>query len=144
MYWYILYIIFIWVYIYNSMYCCFLYLACVHQCLVETWRQSFGWRRKNSFYCFAGQRRPQQANAFKSMSSTGKNFGEFYSKKEKNRISDKNHDWDKHAFFFLCGNLSHQSWCQEISAESRCWSSGLLPRITVLAKRAYWSEIRTN
>ena len=39
---------------------------------------------KNHFYCFARQRRPQQANAFKTVPSIGKNCRDFYSKKEKN------------------------------------------------------------
>ena len=37
--------------------------------------------KKNSFYCFARQRRPQQANALKTVPSIGKNCGEFYRKK---------------------------------------------------------------
>ena len=32
---------------------------------------------KDSFYCFARQRKPQQANALKTVSSIGKNCGEF-------------------------------------------------------------------
>ena len=40
----------------------------------------------------------------------GKKCEEFYSEKEKNGFSDRNHDWDKHAFFFHWGNLSHQKW----------------------------------
>ena len=34
---------------------------------------------------------------------------EFYSKKKKNRLPDRNQDWDTHAFFFLWGTLSRQS-----------------------------------
>ena len=49
-----------------------------------------GKRKKKKLYCFARQRRPQQANALKIVTSIGKNCGEFYSKKEKNRIPDKN------------------------------------------------------
>ena len=39
---------------------------------------------------FARQRRPQQANALKTVPSIGKYCGEFYSKRGKNRILDKN------------------------------------------------------
>ena len=38
---------------------------------------------KDSFYCVARQRRPQQANALKTVPFIGKNQGQFYSKKEK-------------------------------------------------------------
>ena len=62
-----------------------------------------------SFYCFARQRRPQQAKALKTVPSLGKNYREIYNKKEKNRFSDKNPVWGKHPFFFLWGNLSHQT-----------------------------------
>ena len=61
--------------------------------------------KKNSFYCFARQRRPQQANALKTVPSIGKNCREFFSKKEKNRFSYKNQDWGRHAFFFIGGIL---------------------------------------
>ena len=40
-------------------------LASVHWGWIEMWRQSFGWRRKRELYCFARQRRPQQANTLK-------------------------------------------------------------------------------
>ena len=69
---------------------------------------------KDSLYCFARQRKPQQANALKTVSSNGKNCEEFYSKKEKNRFLDRN----KHAFFFLWGNFSLQNWSKEISAQA--------------------------
>lgn len=72
-------------------------------------RESLGKREKDSFYCFARQRRPQQANALKTVPSIGKKYEDFYSKKEKNRFSDRNQDGDRHAFFFLWGNLSHQT-----------------------------------
>lgn len=51
--------------------------------------------------------------------------------------------------FFLLGHLSHGSWCQQILA----WPCGggflgygilTFPRMTILEKRAYWSEFRTN
>ena len=100
---------------------------------------------KNSFYCFARQWRPQQAHALKTEPSFGEEFlGGFLVQKEKNRVSEKNQGWGKHAFFFLWGDLSHRSWCQEISVWFWWWPSGLLPGITVLSKRAYWSEISTN
>ena len=51
---------------------------------------------KDSFYCFSRQRRVTQA---KTVPSFGKNFREFYRKKEKNRFSDRNQDWGRHAFF---------------------------------------------
>lgn len=41
----------------------------------------------------------QQASALKTAPPTGKNFEEFYNKKEKNRFSDRNQNWDKNAFF---------------------------------------------
>ena len=28
----------------------------VHQCRIKSWRQRFGWSRKEKLYCFAGQR----------------------------------------------------------------------------------------
>ena len=46
----------------------------------------------------------QQANALKTVPPLGKNC-KFNSKMEKNRFSDGNQDWDKHAFFFLWGIL---------------------------------------
>ena len=60
---------------------------------------------KNSFYCFAGQRRPQQANALKTVPPPPieTNCREFYSKKEKNRFSDWNQDrigTNMHSSFF--------------------------------------------
>ena len=45
---------------------------------------------KHSFCCFARQRRPQQANALKTLSSSGETCGEFESKKEKGSVPDKN------------------------------------------------------
>ena len=102
----------------------------------------------DSFYCFVRQRRPEQANTLKIVPSTGKNYGSFIVKKkkkrERNSFSDRNQDWDKHEYFFLWGNLSHQSWTQGILAWSWWGSSGWLPKITVLPKRAYWPEIRTT
>ena len=53
---------------------------------VET---EFWVKEKDSFYCFARQRRLRQANALKTVPFIGKNCGEFYSKKEKNRFEDK-------------------------------------------------------
>ena len=69
---------------------------------------------KHSFIALPGKGGPQQAYAFKTVPPIGKNCEEFYSRKEKNRFSDRNQHWDKHAFVFLCGSLSHQSWSQEI------------------------------
>ena len=63
---------------------------------------------KDSFNCFARQRRPQQANVLKAMPSIGKYCREFFSKKETNRFSDRHQHWGIHAFL-LWGNLSHQS-----------------------------------
>ena len=48
----------------------------------------------------------QQAHALKTVPpprAIRNNSESFYSKKEKNRFSDRNLDWDKHAFFFLLG-----------------------------------------
>ena len=67
--------------------------------------------------------RPQTSSPLnlKTVSAIGKNCQEFYSKKEKKkhtRFSDRNQDWDKPSFFFVWGNLRHQNWSQEISAQS--------------------------
>ena len=76
------------------------------------------------FYCFARQSEgAHQSNAFKTVPPIVKNCQEFYSKKEKNRFSERNQDWDKHAFFFLRGNLHHQSW---VSRSQYDHDSGLL------------------
>ena len=64
---------------------------------------------KDSFYCFAKQKRPQQTKALKTAPSIGQNCGEFYSQKEKNRFSDRNQERGEHTFFFLWGNFRHQS-----------------------------------
>ena len=45
---------------------------------------------KSSPYCLARQRRPQQANALKTVPYIEKYCREFYSKKKKNRFLDKN------------------------------------------------------
>ena len=74
---------------------------------------------KKSFIALLGKGGSQQANVLKTGPPIGKNCEEFYRQKEKNRFSDSNQDWDKHAFSFLWGDLSHQSWSQEISACSR-------------------------
>ena len=73
--------------------------ASVHWCQIEMWRQSLEWRRKNSFYCFARQRRPQQASPLKTALLWGRIAGSFVVYKEKNRVSDKNQVWGKHSFF---------------------------------------------
>ena len=39
-------------------------------------------------------------SCLRDCASTGENCGEFDSKKEKNRVSDKDGHWDRHAFFF--------------------------------------------
>ena len=77
-----------------------------------------GKREKNSFIALPGKGGSQQATALKTGPPIRKNWEEFYSKKEKNRLSHRNQDWNKHAFFFLWGNLSHQSWSQEIQVRS--------------------------
>ena len=74
-------------------------------CQIETQGQSFGERRKNNFIALPGKGRSQQANALKTVPLFRKNRKEFYSKREKNRFSDRNQDWNKHAFFFLWGIL---------------------------------------
>ena len=48
------------------MVCCWNSVS-VHQCWIETQRQSFGWVEKTSFYCFARQRGPLLANACKTV-----------------------------------------------------------------------------
>ena len=49
---------------------------------------------KNSFYRFARQRRPQQANALKTVPSLGEELqGVLSSKRRKNRVSGKNQGW---------------------------------------------------
>ena len=70
---------------------------------------------KNSFIALPGKGGPQQANALKTVPPAGKNLGEFYSKKEQNRFSERSQDADKDACFFLWGHLSRQRWSQEIS-----------------------------
>ena len=51
--------------------CCW-NLASVHQCQIEMWRQSLDeGEKKNSFHCFARQRKPQQANTLRIVSSCG-------------------------------------------------------------------------
>ena len=62
--------------------------------------------------------------------------------KQKSSVSGTSRCWGKNAFFHLWWNLSHQSWCQEVAAWSWWWPSGLLPRVTVLLRKEYWSEIR--
>ena len=70
---------------------------------------------KNSFIALPGKGGSQRANASKGCAPRlRKNCMEFYSKTEKNRVSDRSQGGDKYAFFFLWGNLSHQSWSQEI------------------------------
>ena len=57
-------------------------------------RQSFGQRRKkkNSFYCFARQRRPPQANALKTIPPLEENRKWFYSWGVENSTTDKDQD----------------------------------------------------
>ena len=67
---------------------------------------------KDSFYYFARQRRPEQANALKTVPPTGKNCRELYSEKENKtkQVSIRKQDWGKHSFSSLWGDLSRQSW----------------------------------
>ena len=92
---------------------------------VSNWNRVFGKGGKNSFIALPSKGGSQQTKALKTVPSPiGKNYEEFYSKKEKNRFSERNQGWDKHAFFFLWGNVSHQSWSQNILAWLWWWSSG--------------------
>ena len=51
----------------------------VHQCQIKSWRQSFGWSRKEYLYCFARQRETRQAPALETYVSQPREFGEeFY------------------------------------------------------------------
>ena len=75
-----------------------------------------GKEEKNSFIALPGKGGSGQADALKTMPPMAKDREGFYGKKEKDRFSDRNQDWDKHAFFFLWGRLSHQSWSREVSA----------------------------
>ena len=81
------------------------------QCVSEIWPLSarakfkqrdrvLGKGEKNSFIALPGKGGSQQAHALKTELTVGKNF-EFYSKKEKNRFSDRNKDWDKRVFFIF-------------------------------------------
>ena len=83
----------------------------------------------------------QQANAFKTMPPIRKNCEEFYTKKEKNGFSDRNQDWDKQAFFFLWGNLSHQNWSQEMFMMVVFW---VIAHNNSTCEKGISSEIRTN
>ena len=64
-------------------------------------------------FCFARQRRPQQAHASRTVPPPiplwGRIAESFIVSKEKNRVSDKNQGWGRLAFFFLWGNLCHGS-----------------------------------
>ena len=65
-------------------------------------------KKKKSFHCFARRSRPWWANALRTMPSIGKNYGgEFYSKKEKNRISGESQDGAKICSSFFGENFSH-------------------------------------
>ena len=88
--------------------------ASVCRCQVEMQRQRvWGKGEKNSFIALPGKGGPQQAKCLKDCArlppALRKNGKEFYSKMEKNRFSERNQDRDKHAFFVLWRNLSHQS-----------------------------------
>ena len=51
------------------------------------------------------QAKEAQANALKTVPLIGKNYREFYNKKEKNRCSVRNQNWGRHAVLFLWGIL---------------------------------------
>ena len=57
--------------------CCW-NLASVHLCWTESWRQSFGWRRKEQLYCFARPRKTQREHVFKNDVSLLPSFGNYY------------------------------------------------------------------
>ena len=86
---------------------------------------------KNSFITLPGKGGSEQTNALKTVSPLRKNCKEFDSKKEKSRFLDRNEDWDKPSFFG--GILVIKAGVRRCS---QWWSSGLLPRITVLSKTA--------
>ena len=69
--------------------------------------------KKIAFIALPGKGGP---SGLKTVPLLGKNCREFYGPKGENRVSDKNQEWDKGAFFFLWGILSQRSWRQEISA----------------------------
>ena len=58
------------------------------------------WRKGEKISCPAlpGKGGSRQANALKTVAPIGKNFQEIYTKKEKDRFSDRNQDRDKRAF----------------------------------------------
>ena len=58
---------------------------------------------KDNFYCFARQRRPQQAIALKTVSHLGETGGWFYSLGVKNRAMDKDPCRGEPALFFKAG-----------------------------------------
>ena len=76
--------------------------------VVVVWREGVK-EKKNSFSCFARQRRPQQTNALKTVPSFGKEQEVFYSLGVENKATDKDQGRCKLAFFvfvFCLGLLS--------------------------------------
>jgi len=69
--------------------CCW-NLASVHQCRTETWRQSFGWRRKRQLLLLCQAKEATAGYCLKDCALLGNELGEFYSKKEQNKILGKN------------------------------------------------------
>ena len=63
-------------------------------------------------------------------------------KKKKNRVSDKNQDWGKHAFFFGGGILFIEAGVRrsQRDPDGGLWGYGILTssRIAILVKRASW------
>ena len=97
--------------------------------------------KKSSSYCFARQRRPQQGNALKTVSS----IGSFIVKRRKSGFQLRISVDGKHTLLFLWGIFGHPDLCHEISV-CPWWSLGygtsVFPKIKILVKRAYWSEFR--
>ena len=78
-------------------------------------------RGENNFIALPGKSGgggSQQDNVLKTVPPTPleRIARRFIVKRRKNRFSERNQDWDRYAFFFLWGQLSHQSWSQETSA----------------------------
>ena len=67
---------------------------------MEMQRQSLGEGERSSFYCFARQRRPQQASALKTVPSLGDSRKVFSSLGVENRATDMDQGGCKLAFFF--------------------------------------------
>ena len=75
-------------------------LASVHQCRIETRRQSFGGVEGSRFITLPGKGGPQQANVLKTVPQFLGNRKGSYSFRVENKVADKDVGWGSLAFFF--------------------------------------------